>query len=86
MNTIANNNNSENENIVKDSFQKEETANMTIGERLFLNDDDSMDKEFCEKNKLYFFLMHKNLLEEYIAFCSLSPEEWVERFRGVTVI
>lgn len=47
--------------------------NMTTGEIL---PEEQGRKDMIEKNKLFFFLMVKGLIEEYIEFCSFDKADW----------
>jgi hypothetical protein len=69
--------------IAKLIEERNEKRNMTTGEIL---PSEEARKDMVEKNKLFFFLMVKGLLEEYIDFCSLDREDWRMHLLEATMI
>lgn len=63
--------------------KRESKYNMTIGEIL---PGEEWRRDSTEKNKLYFFLMSKGLMEEYIDFCSQSRADWAEVLTDMTTM
>ena len=68
---------------IKEKLQEERNAqrNMTIGETL---PSEEARKDMVEKNKLYFFLIARGLMEDYIAFCADDKADWGAAFWDAT--